>query len=264
MYMRNTLILSLLFALVGGSCSNNSIKNIQQIETSKQAVSFGLPQNISENITLQKKTDYLKESTVNYQIVSIDPAKSNFDLHYQLPPQRLDEWQSQLKKQILVNAAYFDENFNPTGRFIYNNDDITTQNYSSNSAGTVIINNGKLEILNQSEYKKRAINPGEKVFQSFPFLIINSKAQLTEDSHQIARRTILAETDSQLLIIVVDQTAISLYNLMNVLLESDLHIKTALNLDGGQSTGMTIDTNSYQGEILSITPLPLVLSVSVL
>jgi hypothetical protein len=45
------------------------------------------------------------------------------------------------------------------------------------------------------------------------------------------------------------------------LVSSGLEIETALNLDGGSSTGLCINTEMYQARLDAFSPLPMVLLV---
>ena len=76
------------------------------------------------------------------------------------------------------------------------------------------------------------------------------------------RRTIVAmDKQGNLLFIVSPNDAFSLDEMADLLVSSDLSIETALNLDGGASTGLAINIGKQQQVIDSIATLPIVIAV---
>jgi len=67
------------------------------------------------------------------------------------------------------------------------------------------------------------------------------------------------DTAGRLLLIVSPGGAFSLAELAQLLVSSDLSIETALNLDGGASTGLYVNAGSRQVTIDAINDLPLVI-----
>ena len=72
---------------------------------------------------------------------------------------------------------------------------------------------------------------------------------------------IARDTSGRILLIACDWAAFTLKELATLLKESDLELDAALNLDGGRSTGMFVNTPAKQFTMDSFEPVPLVLIV---
>jgi len=92
--------------------------------------------------------------------------------------------------------------------------------------------------------------------------MIDGKRTQFEANSASQRRTIVAQdTQGRLLFIASPSSAFSLDELADILVSSDLSLKTALNLDGGASTGMYVNAGNQHVEIDSVTTLPIVIIV---
>ena len=82
------------------------------------------------------------------------------------------------------------------------------------------------------------------------------------DQGNPARRTVIAQdNEGYILIVVTPRGYLSLHELAVFLANSDLEVDVALNLDGGSSTGLWLDTGPTVVEIDSIAPVPSVIAV---
>ena len=104
----------------------------------------------------------------------------------------------------------------------------------------------------------------DHALQTYPTLILpGARPGVKEDSGLVAKRTIWAEdNDGNVLIIVTKAFYFSLFEIMNWMLESDLDINTAINLDGGPSTGIEIKHNNFTYSVNS-AKIPNVISIYV-
>jgi len=205
-----------------------------------------------------------EKDTSIFQIVvyRIDPMLADFSLHQETPPQRIEAWQKSLSALLVMNGGYFDENYEPTGLFIDEGQNLGSNPYDPAKSGTIVFS-PQVNILDTQKQPLPDHFDGD-VLQSFPLLIRSGgKPGIEADTQKLARRTVLAkDIDGNMLAIIVDQTPISLFQLMEILLESDLRIDTALNLDGGPSTGLLVKTDSYSESILPLSPLPQVIALT--
>ena len=69
------------------------------------------------------------------------------------------------------------------------------------------------------------------------------------------------DKQGRLLFITSPDMAFSLDELADLLVSSDLSIDTALNLDGGASTGLYVNAGNQHVNIDSVSPLPIVIVV---
>lgn len=205
-----------------------------------------------------------EERTYKYLVYKIDRSQFIAQIHHQTDsPKRLSEWHDQLSPQITINGAFFTEDLMPTGRLVIDGIEQGIHEYTTETSGAFTSSENQMKLVG-SEASIQPINdPNTDLVQSFPLLITNGINLITEDTEKIARRTILAEnSNNELLIIIVDQTPVSLYQIARILESSDLDIQIALNLDGGPSTGIVLETQGFSESILPLTPLPQVISFS--
>ncbi|MFC1599555.1 phosphodiester glycosidase family protein [Patescibacteria group bacterium] len=171
-------------------------------------------------------------------------------------PKYISDWAKELDAEIVINGAYFNKDFGPSGYLKINNERIGELIFDQGKSGLIQINNGQFSI------RDLAINPlqtGEELdfgLQSFPFLINDGNAAIKEDSGKTARRTALGiDEEGHVYIIFADLIHISLYELMNKLIETNIDFTYVLNLDGGPSSGILIHNELKD----SVTKVPSVI-----
>ena len=162
----------------------------------------------------------------------------------------------------IINGGYFDQNNAATGLVIANGQVYGT---SYNGFGGMLSvdsqGNIKLRSLNQQPYDPNA-EQLQQATQSSPMLMIDGKRTQFNANAASQRRTIVAQdTQGRLLLIASPGSAFSLDELADILASSDLSLKTALNLDGGASTGMYVNAGNQHVAIDSVTTLPIVIIV---
>src|SRR5215472_13005512 len=87
------------------------------------------------------------------------------------------------------------------------------------------------------------------------------RTQFNADASQTRRSVVAMDKQGRLLFIVSSNPIFSLDELADQLASSDLSIETALNLDGGSSTGLYVNGSSSQVTIDALAKLPLVIIV---
>jgi len=99
--------------------------------------------------------------------------------------------------------------------------------------------------------------------QSFPLLIRpgGEVAQIEENGERARRSAVAVDSAGRVLLIVAPTNDWTLQDLADALAASDLQIESALNLDGGSSTGMLLRSGPLEEQVLPFTPLPQVLIV---
>ena len=101
----------------------------------------------------------------------------------------------------------------------------------------------------------------EQATQSSPMLILSGKrTQFNADASQTRRSVVAMDKQGRMLFIVSPNPIFSLDELADELVSSDLSIETALNLDGGTSTGLYVGGSSPVS-IDSLGKLPIVIVV---
>ena len=205
------------------------------------------------------------EDTVT--ITRFDPHSIHLSIGYQPDkPLNLSSWVKQTGAMASVNGGYFDEHNQATGLVISN----------GNAAGTSYNGyGGMLAVDAQGTISLRSLrdqpyDPNSEQLlqatQSTPMLIINGKRTNFSADAASKRRTVVAmDKQGRLLFIISPSQAFSLDELADLLVDhakaSDLNLQTALNLDGGSSTGLYLNAGSQKVTIDPITPLPIVISI---
>ncbi len=174
-------------------------------------------------------------------ILRLDPAHYRFDVAYRPgEPLSLARWQEETGALLVVNGGFFTEEQLATGLLIADG-----QTYGASYEGfggmfAVTAEGPSLRWLAQQPY-----TPGEPMqaaLQAFPMLLTPGGAPgPSSDDGQRARRTVAAQDSAgRVLFMVAARGHFTLYQLSRYLQASDLELDTALNLDGGASSGLLL------------------------
>ncbi|MBN1494286.1 phosphodiester glycosidase family protein [Candidatus Peregrinibacteria bacterium] len=159
--------------------------------------------------------------------------------------------------EIVVNGPYFSEDYSPSGYVKINNTRVGNLIFNQELSGLVQIEDDKLFIRDLGVQALKADEDVEFGLQSYPFLLKNSAPALTEDSGKIARRTAIGtDADDNVYLIVSDTTHLSLFDLMNQLINTGIPFNQVLNLDGGTSTGIAVSEGNYHEIKDSLVKVP--------
>jgi uncharacterized protein YigE (DUF2233 family) len=193
---------------------------------------------------------------------------SRFDLHhFQISvgyrpdhPLSLPDWEKQTGAVALFNGGYFDEHNRATGLVISDgqSDGTSYPNFGGlfavDTQGNVI-----LRPLSQQPYDP-ATEQLQQATEASPMLVIDGKrTQFNANASSSSRTVVALDTAGNLLFIISPERAFTLDEMADVVSSSDLHLQTALNLDGGASTGMYIKTTNQNISLTSISNLPIVI-----
>jgi len=201
------------------------------------------------------------EDTVT--IVRFDLHHISLSVAYQpAKPLSMGEWMRQEQATAIINGGYFDNQNNATALVISNGQSSGTS-YNGFGGMLSVDNQGHVDLRSLSE---RPYDPNneqlQQATQSSPMLVLHGKATQFNTNAAGSRRSIVAiDKQGRLLFIASPGTAFSLGELEDLLVGSDLSIDRALNLDGGASTGLYVNTGGQKVAIDSITDLPLVIVV---
>ena len=201
------------------------------------------------------------EDTVT--IVRFDLRHITLSVAYQpMQPLTMSEWMQKERATAIINGGYFDNQNNATALVVSNGRSFGT---SYNGFG------GMLSVDSQGHIHLRSLrqNPYDpnneqlrQATQSSPMLVLNGKATQFNANAANSRRSVVAiDKQGRLLFIVSPSQAFSLGELEDLLVSSDLSIDRALNLDGGASTSLYVNTKSQQVAIDAFSNLPLVIIV---
>ena len=167
---------------------------------------------------------------------------SRFDLqHFHISvnyqpdnPLSLAAWQKQTGAIAVFNGGYFDQHDQTTSLVIANGQSYGTSYpdfgglFAVDAQGNVI-----LRSLNQQPYDPNT-EQLQQATESSPMLVVDGKRTQFDANASSSRRTVVAlDTQGRLLFIVSPGGTFTLDEIADAVSSSDLHIQTALNLDGG-------------------------------
>ncbi len=196
-------------------------------------------------------------------ILRLDPHHIHLSIGYQPQlPLSLNEWMKQTHALAVINGGYFNDKNQPTGLLVANG-----QAHGASYQGF----GGMLSVNAQGRLELRALynqpyDPDneqiQQATQSSPMLVLNGQRASFNANAASERRTVVAQDkQGRLLLIVSPKEAFSLDELADLLVSSDLSIQTALNLDGGASTGMYVRAGNQNVTVDSVTTLPIVIII---
>ncbi len=197
------------------------------------------------------------EDTVT--ISRFDTHRFHVSIGYQPDhPLSLASWQKQAAAAAVFNGGYFNANNQTTSLVIANGQSYGTSYpdfgglFAVDAQGNVI-----LRSLSQQPYDPNT-EQLQQATESSPMLVINGKRTQFDANASSSRRTVVAlDTQGRLIFIISPGGTFTLDEMADVVSSSDLHIQTALNLDGGASTGMYIKTSQQNISLDSISSLPI-------
>jgi len=215
---------------------------------------------------MELRYEHWKGSGNNEDTVTI----ARFDLHhvhisvgYQPDrPLSLSNWMQQNNALAVINGGFFDTKKQAVALLISNG-----QSYGTSYNGF----GGMLSVDNQGNVSLRSLrdqpyDPNneqlEQATQASPMLMIaGQRTQFQADASARRWSVIAMDKQGRLLLIVSPSMAFSLDELADQLASSDLSLQTAMNLDGGESTGLYVNGGNQKVAIDALTYLPIAIII---
>lgn len=206
----------------------------------------------------RRSLEFADGRTINFILVKLPADEWQWSLENQpAEPKTVKRWREDLNSHLVINGSYFNESQMPTGFYqdeeqtgLISWPDTDSQNNPNSYTGSITITNGNLQLNYLPAQPGPAPSTATQAFLSFPTLIFNGRALVKEDSQKYARRTVLAQDSNNThYIILTESGVISLYELADWLAAQPEQFNTAINLDGGPSTGLSYN---YQDLTLDI------------
>lgn len=183
---------------------------------------------------------------VEITIIRIDPDYFDLKVHEALDDSAtVAEWQQRTGATVLINGAFFEPGETVLGLLVENGERHGVP--FEGHGGMMTVSGG---MVNVRALDEEPLLPGEAfdfAIQGRPMLL--NPGGFAADfnlSPEASRRTAIAQDrDGNVLFIVNDYGAVSLYKLRDWLITSpELNISAAFNLDGGGSTGLVVQTGA--------------------
>ncbi len=198
----------------------------------------------------------------------LDPNRVAFRVYYEGDqPHSIAEWQTITGAPVVVNGGFFSGDHRPVGRLVIDGElygaPISTEERIG-TPGLFAVLDDRVEIyaLGRSSYSPRGMRFDQAV-ESYPMLLLPGRQPTyPDDVGRRARRTVIGIDDQGYVVIVLfDSSVFSLAELSRWLAASNLNLDTALNLDGGRSSGLGVALPYEQKLIEAYVPLPIVIGV---
>lgn len=210
-------------------------------------------ENTSETQEMQSSSKREEKEVIHVFQISSTNTLAIFE--YSKTPKHISEWTDE-EEGIVINGAYFLEDFSPAGFLVVNNEKVGATLFDQDKSGLVVIENGKLSIRDLEMFPIQKTEKFEYAMQSFPFLIKNSKPAIASDSGKKAQRTAIGvDAKNNVYVLVVVDQQISLYEFMKEIQKLPISFTAVLNLDGGPSTGIYVNWNGEEFFSDSFTPV---------
>jgi uncharacterized protein YigE (DUF2233 family) len=198
-------------------------------------------------------------------IVRLAPSLFRFRVLYSPgAARRVSSWAADGDPVLVVNGGYFTPEYEATGLLVSNGQAYGVP-YGDFAGIFAVLPGGRVQVrwLAAPPYDSQEMLL--EAVQSFPVLV-RSGGQLGfppgADDGRPARRTVVAQDrEGNILFLAAPRGYLTLHELARWLVESDLNLDVALNLDGGQSTGLYLSAGETRIEVDSLVPVPSVVVV---
>ncbi len=196
-----------------------------------------------------------------FTVIRIDPAHFMFRAHYRPgEPLSLAEWREALPDAVgFINANFFNAQAQILGLLI--SDGVTYGSAYADRGGVFYTLGEEIGIRSTVDEPYRG-EAYDQAVQAFPMLVSGGQAAFTNSgADRASRRTVIALDTSGRVLLIVSSSLIGmrLVDLSAYLPTAGLDINEAVNLDGGGSTMLYVNTGSIQ--VPSFDPVPAVLTI---
>jgi hypothetical protein len=222
-------------------------------------------QTVRSGITIREMLADPISKTGRVDVVKIDPTQVDFHVRYQPDtPLKVREWYSTTQALIVINSSFFDGAHRAVGQ-------LTTDGKSDGQVhqrmeGAFYLTGVGAAVWPLQGWVKPAGLQIVESVESFPMLLLPGgllNPNIPTDA-RVARRTVVAvDRSGNLLFIVTPSSAFTLHGMAVWLANSDLDIDTALNFDGGSSSGLAVWTPTDVWGFDSSNRVPAVVTVDV-
>lgn len=210
-----------------------------------------------------ERLDYFFATSTDAHVIlyRFSPSGFRFRFEHALPPKTVASWAESLPRALLVmNGVYFHEDGFPSGWLERKGETIGTRHFDNDKSAVATLSS-QVRIIDTKEETFDATSTLEAA-QSYPFLVRDGQLAIDVDSGKFARRSFVGvDRDRRSYVGIVPDRNISLHQLAQILLATDVPWKRALNFDGGPSSGLISRTKEKADEINSFTGVPNVIVV---
>jgi uncharacterized protein YigE (DUF2233 family) len=212
----------------------------------------------------------LAEFTVNERrelvlMTRVDPSQVNMRVHYDpAQPKTAREWQEQTQAGFVINGGFFNDKNQVTGLVIADGES-AGRTYRGFGGMFSVGQDGAPAVQWLRDEPYRANGNIAQAVQGFPMLVVNGERIPTMDDNGERNRRSFVALDGQgrVLLGVTQMAQWALTDLADFLAgDESLGVVSALNLDGGASSGLWLAGALDGVSMNSFDPVPAVISVT--
>lgn len=204
------------------------------------------------------------------QVLRVDPKALDIRLLYDPDnPRTVAGWNEVSGALLTINAGFFEADYTTSGLLFlsgreYGRSYAEREDPRYRSSGVLILlpEGASIQVVSDQPYQ--ASQETQFALEGYPVLIDNGARFQFDLIERLANRSAVAvDNEGRLLLILVYDKPVTLKEFQAGLLElsGELGITSALNLDGGPSSGMVITAVNFQLEKNSFSQVPIVLAV---
>lgn len=238
------LVLCFFLVWSGAGCVQSSAEPTQPAAPEITASRAGVWQPIQDGMSEMYFFQGARENKKEGFLFRFDPDKYSFRFASSLEPKTMEDWLAENPRAVMVtNGVYFHEDYSPSGLLVSGGQRIGERKFDADKSGLLELA-PEVRIIDTSAEPLDVTGVTEAA-QSYPFLVLDGKSAIEEDSGLTAPRTFVGtDRDGNFLVGFVPQDSITLFVLAQTLesLDVDINLGLArvLNLDGGPSTGYAL------------------------
>ncbi|MFZ2681897.1 MAG: phosphodiester glycosidase family protein [Patescibacteria group bacterium] len=208
-----------------------------------------------------ERMEFVSATDVNVLLYRIEPEQYDFAVSQKSVPARVKSWAGELPgNHLVINGFYFLEDYSPAGLLISQGESIHAQSFDLDKSGVIELA-PQFGIID-TQFESLETDGLEEAGQSYPFLLKHGEESIKEDSRLRARRTFMGQdTAGDVYVGVVWKDDVSLFELMRVLQEVEIDWDDVINLDGGPSTGVSVNSDGFYETLDSAAPVPNVIII---
>lgn len=203
------------------------------------------------------------EQMAPVSVVRLDPDQLRLVVGYAPDaPQPLAEWASAAGAIAAINGGFFDERGRAVALLVHEGQ-ASGESYVGRGGMFAVTPEGEVWLRGLAAAPYDPAEPVAEALQGWPMLVHpgGEVAYTHEDGERNRRSAIAIDTAGHPLLIAAPTAAFTLRELAVWLAASDLDIAAAVNLDGGSSTGLIVQSDTAPERIDPFAPLPIVLMV---
>ncbi|MFA6474775.1 MAG: phosphodiester glycosidase family protein [Patescibacteria group bacterium] len=177
-----------------------------------------------------------------FDIIKIDPTKVDISVKVdETTPLSVADWQTKLDATVVINGSYFDEAYQLVTRTQTNDQTYGPLLTGQTGAFYQVASSWQL-----GNIKDVALSDTNQLIQSYPILVEQGEALVEDSNGAVAQRTVVAlDASGKIYFIIAEHGVLTLQQMATIIAAwTEPNIETALNLDGGTSTGLVIASDA--------------------